>query len=497
WGYDFRPPYLRIADIRQLLPDVPVLALTATATAEVVTDIQAKLGFKSENVFRKSFLRKNLVYAVLKEEDKLNRLLRMCNRVMGSGIVYVRNRRRTREISDFLLKNKIVSDYYHAGLETPERNRKQAAWISGKIRIMVCTNAFGMGIDKPNVRLVVHMDLPDSLEAYFQEAGRAGRDENKSWAVLLFDQSDITDLKDNLALSYPQPDKIREVYQALGNYCQLPAGSGKGQSFNFELLEFCRQYRLQHVVAFNALKILEKEGYILLDDSSDSPSLLHVKCKKEDLYRFQVEKPQYDPFIKLLLRSYTGLFTTFAKINEAELARRGEMELNSVISMLSSLQKYGLIVYVPRRNKPQIIFTTQRFDSKNVYFTDKHYFDRYKASAQRIASVIDYAVRTDRCRSQILLDYFNETGSVRCGECDACKGRNKMEMSDLELKTIIQKIETLLQKQPLVLDELISNTPDHKEDQVLKALQWLLDNDRITHDSENRYRLNLTGSEIQ
>ncbi|HHN47896.1 MAG TPA: ATP-dependent DNA helicase RecQ, partial [Bacteroidales bacterium] len=352
WGYDFRPPYLRIAAIRVFLPNVPVLALTATATPRVVKDIQDKLGFAAENVFKQSFERKNLTYVVQLEENKLGRLLKICDRIKGTGIVYVRNRRRTREISDFLNSQKVSANFYHAGLDPATRNKRQTAWMTGQTRVMVSTNAFGMGIDKPNVRFVVHMDLPDSLEAYFQEAGRGGRDGNTSYAVVLYEKADIIDLRHNHELSYPAIDLIKKVYHALGNYFQLATGSGKDRSFDFELSEFCNQYRLNPVTTFSALKFLEKEGYLMLSEDVGSPSLVNIKTKKENLYRFQVENPMYDPFIKLLLRSYSGLFTTFARISEAEIARRMPMPINDVIKTLHTLNQAGLITYVPRKEKP-------------------------------------------------------------------------------------------------------------------------------------------------
>lgn len=487
WGYDFRPPYLRIAAIREFLPNVPVLALTATATPDVVKDIQEKLGFAKENLFQKSFERTNLTYVVQKEENKLGRLLKICNRIQGTGIVYVRNRRRTKEISDFLNTQKISADFYHAGLDPATRDKRQTAWMNGQTRVVVSTNAFGMGIDKPNVRFVVHMDLPDSLEAYFQEAGRGGRDGLQSYAVVLYENSDVIDLKHNLALSYPAIDVVKKVYHSLGNYFQLATGSGKDRGFDFELSEFCNQYKLNQVVAFNALKFLEKEGYIMLSEDVGAPSLVNIKTNKENLYRFQVENPVYDAFIKLLLRSYSGLFTMFVRISEAEIARRMPMQLSDVIKNLQVLNQFGLITYVPRKNKPQLVFLTERLDVTSLQISKQHYHDRMKSAEKRIGSVINYVSGTNKCRSQLLLEYFGEKSSQRCGRCDVCIERNKLDLSDFEFKKVAEQLEPLITGKALNLEEIVDSIKGLNEDKVIKAFRWLLDNDKIVATVDNRF----------
>lgn len=280
WGYDFRPSYLEIAKLRELQPKVPVLALTATATPEVVKDIQEKLRFKKANVLQKSFERKNLAYVVIGEEDKLSRLLKVVNNVGGTGVVYVRNRKKTQEVAAFLQKNKIPADFYHAGLTPGERSQKQDSWIKNKTRVIVATNAFGMGIDKPDVRFVVHLDLPDSLEAYFQEAGRAGRDEGKAYAVMLYNEADINDLKSNVEMSFPSVEEIRQTYQALANYYQLAVGSGEGAAFDFDISELCRNYKLEPVTVFNSIRFLEKEGYISATEAVYQPSRINFTLNK-------------------------------------------------------------------------------------------------------------------------------------------------------------------------------------------------------------------------
>ncbi|MDP2423131.1 MAG: ATP-dependent DNA helicase RecQ [Bacteroidales bacterium] len=487
WGYDFRPPYLRIAEIRQLLPDIPVLALTATATPAVVIDIQSRLKFKYRNLFQQSFQRSNLTYVVQQEEDKLGRILKICNNIRGTGIVYVRNRRRTREIAEFLVKNKIPADYYHAGLETLQCDKRQTAWMQGQSRVIVATNAFGMGIDKPNVRFVIHLDLPDSLEAYFQEAGRAGRDLNASWAVVLYQKNDIIDLRHSLSISYPPLQTIKNVYESLGNYLQLATGSGKDVSFDFDLHDFGRQYKVKPIIAYNALKFLEKEGYIMLNEEIGAPSMIHMTMNKENLYRFQVENMIYDPFIKLLLRSYTGLFSGYAKINESEIARRAGIETGKVVELLILLDKSGVINYVPRKQKPQIVFTTERLDVSHLHISPENYGDRLESAKQRVESVIQYMTSSTKCRSQLLLAYFGETDGQRCGKCDVCIELNRIELSELEFKAIYDQLEKLLKQKTRSINELVDGVSGANEDKVIKAIQWLHDHDKITTTDDQKY----------
>ena len=488
WGYDFRPPYLKVADIRRFLPGVPVLALTATATADVIKDIQQKLGFSKENVFRKSFERKNLTYLVIKEEDKLGRLLRILRKVQGPGIVYVRNRRKTAETASFLNKQGIRADFYHAGLDVKARDHKQEAWIREVNRIMVATNAFGMGIDKPNVRVVVHLDLPDSLEAYFQEAGRGGRDEKRAYAVILVQPSDIIRLKDNIDKEYPPPEKIREVYQALGNYLQLPVGSGKDEPFNVDINAFSRNYGFNPVIAFSALRLLEREGYLALNEGIENPSRIHFEAGREEIYRYQVQNKSLDPFIKLLLRSYSGVFTEFVPVNEAELARRAEVTEEDVRKNLTFLQKGGILTYVPGSAKPQIIFITERMETKNLLFTQEHYHARKKMAVTRMEAVREYANSADACRSQVLLGYFGEGNAQRCGRCDVCLERNKMDLNEIEFEAIREFIRELLEKGPKTLPELVFNCGQFSEDHVLLVIRWLQDKGVVELDDTQRYK---------
>ncbi len=489
WGYDFRPPYLQIAEIRQFLPKVPVLALTATATPEVIGDIQKRLGFIRENVFRKSFERKNLTYVLVKEEDKLGRLLRIVKKVPGPGIVYARNRKKTVDTAAFLNRNGIRADFYHAGLEMAQRSRKQDEWLREETRIMVATNAFGMGIDKPNVRLVVHLDLPDSLEAYFQEAGRGGRDEKRSYAALLYHESDLVRLQENLEMEYPPVDRIKDVYHALGNHFQLPVGSGKDESFEFEIYAFARNFGFNPAIVFNSLKFLEREGYLFLNEGMESPSRIHLEASREDIYRFQVENKSYDGFIKLLLRSYSGVFTEFVAIYEEELARRASMKEIEVSAMLRNLQKHGILSYSPRPLKPRIVFTTERLDRPNLQISAEHYHDRKKMARARMESVMAYATTEDVCRSQLLLHYFGEDKAPRCGRCDVCLERNKMKLNELEFDQISRQIRDLLKEGPKTLPELSFGRSSYPEDHILQVLRWLVDKGTVTRDEQQRYEL--------
>lgn len=486
WGYDFRPPYLSVAKIKDYLPNVPVIALTATATPDVVVDIQQKLLFKQPNVFQKSFARKNLTYVVIEDEEKLQRLLKIANWTKGSGIVYVRSRRKTVEIAEFLEKNSIRATYYHAGLDIKTREQKQVLWLRDQKRVMVATNAFGMGIDKPNVRFVVHLDTPDSLEAYFQEAGRAGRDELSSYAVLLYEKNDLIELWNNFAISFPEPELIKTIYQALGNYLQLVVGSGKNLAFPFDIYRFSETYNFKPNIVFNALKFLEKDGLLVMNDTIGTPSRVCFRMQKDDLYRFQVENARYDAFIKLILRSYGGLFTDFVKISETELANRGGLSKEDVVKYLQLLHKMEVLEYIPVKTSPEIIYTVERMDIKDISISPANYRIRKEAAQKRLEKVLEYTT-SNHCRAQLLLDYFGETDSKRCGKCDVCVERNKAELSELEMDTIVNIIKPYLSDQPHNDFEVVKLVQGIPEEKILKALQWLKDNNKIKQAGGNRF----------
>ena len=487
WGYDFRPPYLQIARIRPFIPGVPILALTATATPKVVRDVQQKLEFQRENLFQQSFERQNLIYVVIKEENKLNRLLKIIEKVKGPGIIYVRNRRETKKIATFLTKNKIPADYYHAGLDPKTRDRKQQAWMLEEKRVIVATNAFGMGIDKPNVRFVVHLDVPDCIEAYFQEAGRGGRDLKRSYAVLLYEKADILDARHNQKKAYPELNTIKDIYQALGNYFQLPIGSGMDESFDFEISGFSEQFNFQPVIVFSALRFLEREGYVMLNEGMNNPSRIFIKANKESLYRFQVANETYDYFLKTLLRSYPGLFTDFVIIREAELAKRLTMKSDQVVKNLKFLAKQGILDYLPQATKPTITYLQERLDPRNLHISPENYRLRLQEATRRLDAMVSYVESTNKCRSQSLIAYFGERNTKRCGKCDVCLERNKLSLNEREFDEVIRRIKPLLKEKPATIEEIVTTASPLHEDKVLLAIRWLLDNGKIIAAGDHFY----------
>jgi len=486
WGYDFRPPYLKIADIRPLFPNVPLLALTATATIKVAADIQDKLKFTSGNVFRGDFYRPNLSYVVYKEENKLARLLKILKSVPGQGIVYVRNRKKTRETADFLKFNNISANYYHAGLTAKERSVRQSDWVQGYTRVIVCTNAFGMGIDKPDVRTVVHLDLPDSVEAYFQEAGRAGRDGKKSYAVLLYDEADLIDGENNLELNFPELEFIRKVYQALGNYFSLAVGTGRDLVFDMDITAFAKQYNMNPVLAFNALKFIEREGYISLNESMHTQSRFIYNVNKGDLYKFQVENPHFDMLIKTMQRSYGGSFTEPVAINEAELARRLETNEQTIKEALIRLHAMEIITYFPVTDKPQLSFLSELVKPEHISISPEIYRHRKDDARTRFNALVEYVSSNNKCRSQALIDYFGQK-SPKCGICDVCIEENKSVLSELEFNRIVEIVKPMLQLNNLSISEIIDACDGFNAEKVIKAVTWLVDSGRVKQVNRDIY----------
>ena len=484
WGYDFRPSYLKIAELRRLLPGVPVLALTATATPVVVDDIQEKLLFAAPNVRSTSFARANLAYVVRQKEDKMGYLVKSLKRAGGSGIVYVRNRRGTREIAELLRKNGIAADYYHAGLNNEVRHRRQDDWISNKIRVIVATNAFGMGIDKPDVRFVLHVDLPDSLEAYFQEAGRAGRDGKKSMAVLLYNRSDKLKLQKHLSVVFPSLEYVRRIYEAIGNFLQVAVGFGKNQLFDFPLETFAEKYHFQVAQVYHSMKIIQRQGYFEFSEEVDSPSRVYFMVSRDELYSFQIANEAYDGFIKLLLRSYTGLFTGYVMVEEELLATRAGTTAEVIAGFLKQLNNHRIIDYVPRRKSPYIFYTRDRVEQERLIFSRENYDLRKQDFMRRIEAVIQYASSTTKCRSQILLGYFGEKDAQRCGICDVCQERNQLGLSRLEFDKILTSIREGL-SEPLLPEELMFRLGPENEN-ARNLLRWLLDNEKIVRRVDNR-----------
>jgi ATP-dependent DNA helicase RecQ len=479
WGYDFRPSYLKLAEIRKAIPQVPVLALTATATKAVQKDICDKLLFRKKNIYKKSFERKNLSYVVFDEENKLGRLAKILNKVQGSSIVYVRSRRKTKDISEYLVKNKIKADYYHAGLSADNRSRVQDSWMKDNVRVIVATNAFGMGIDKKNVRTVVHLDLPDSPEAYFQEAGRAGRDELQAYAVLIYNQSDIISLKENIEVSFPEVSEIKRVYSALANFYQVPVGSAKDVNYDFDIAKFSSAYNLKPIHVHACLKILELQGLISVADSVDMHSRIHVLTKHSELYEFQVRNPMLDHVIKTILRSHEGVFDNYVSVNEKELAARTGISVVELTSNLTLLNSLKVISYLPANDAPQLTYLTERLDEKDIRIDRQHLSERKERQIKRVDAMIDYASKTTRCRSQMLLHYFGEDIEHRCGACDYCLQRNKLALSDLEFTNAYTKVKSLLAHDPIELEKVIGQIDNLREEKSTKVIEWLLDNNKV------------------
>lgn len=486
WGYDFRPPYLKIAEIRPYFPNVPVLALTATATPEVAKDIQEKLAFKNALFIQKSFARKNLVYYVAKDENKLEVLLKLVKKQNGSGIVYVRNRKKTKEIADLLNQHKISASWYHAGLDSRVRDERQKKWKEGFIRIIVATNAFGMGIDKDNVRFVAHLDLPDNPEAYFQEAGRAGRDGKKAYSIIFWENADLINLERNFENSYPPIANIKQVYQALGNYLQLAIGSGKSQSFKFDIVDFSRQYQISPLIAFNSLKILEKQGLILMNDAIHKPSKVKMLLEGGDLYRFQVDHPKFDNLIKYLLRNYSGIFQDYTNINEMQIQNTFKIDKEQLSALFNRLSKMQVLDYQAETNHPEIVFVSERLHENDIYISPENYQKRKDAAQKRLQAMKNYVLSDHKCRSQLLLAYFGEELSQRCGMCDVCLKRNKTQLSKLEFDQAVEIIKPMLKNKPMMLDELVFEVDSIDAERLLNAIQWLQENGKIEEDKHQK-----------
>lgn len=485
WGYDFRPSYLKIATLRDHISDkVPFLALTASATPQVIDDIMSKLAFRGKNVLRTSFDRKNISYLVRKVEDKGTYLVKTLQKAKGSGIVYVRSRKRCKEVAELLVANGISADFYHAGLPDELRDKKQASWAEGETRVIVATNAFGMGIDKAEVRFVVHWDIPDSIENYFQESGRAGRDNKPAFAVLLYSQADKNRLFESMRKKFPPVDKIKDIYEALCNFLQVPLGSGKDNVFDFNMSDFVSRYRLPVIETYNSLQFLQREGYLEFTEEINNPSRIHFTVGRDDLYKFQVANEAFDGFIKLLLRSYTGMFSGFVPVNEDALSRKSAATHDTVYQYLVKLSTLNIIRYIPGKKTALVIFTEERLDRRALLISPDNYLHVKEKYEIRLNRMIEFAESDNRCRSMILLDYFGEE-SDRCGICDVCRKRNELDLSKYEFDLILEEIKTVLGEKSPDAEELVKLI-DFPEDKVIKVIRWLLDHKKILSDNEHK-----------
>lgn len=475
WGYDFRPAYLKIAEIRELLPEVPVLALTATATPEVVTDIQTRLKFREGNVFRMSFERKNLAYIVRKTDNKTKELLYILQRISGSAIIYVRNRRRTKEITELLMNEGITADFYHAGLDNAVKDLRQKRWQSGEVRVMVATNAFGMGIDKPDVRIVLHLDLPDSPEAYFQEAGRAGRDGEKAYAVILYSKSDKTTLHKRVVDTFPDKEYILNVYEHLQYYYQMAMGDGFQCIREFNLEEFCRKFKYFPVPVDSALKILTQAGYLEYTDEQDNSSRILFTIRRDELYKLREMGKEAEALIQSILRSYTGVFTDYAYISEESLAVRTGLTRQQIYNILVTLTKRRIVDYIPRKKTPYIIYTRERLELRFLHIPPSVYEERKARYEARIKAMEEYVTTENICRSRMLLRYFGEKNEHNCGQCDVCLSKRATDnLSEESYEEVKRQILDLLSHSPLTPAETADQIKAEKED-IGQVIRYLLD----------------------
>jgi ATP-dependent DNA helicase RecQ len=483
WGYDFRPAYLEIAAVKEILPNVPLLALTATATKKVRTDICDKLKFRQHNIICGSFERKNLSYVVFHAEDKMQRMQNIFSKVKGSGIVYVRTRAHAEGLSKQLKSFSVNTDFYHAGLDSAMRSKKQDAWKSGKTRVIVATNAFGMGIDKPDVRTVIHYEMPDNIEAYYQEAGRAGRDGERSYAVMLYNKTDITSIEKRAEQTFPDIKDIRNIAQAVANYYQIPVGAAQGESYEFDISNFCSTYRMNAVVVLHALKILEAEGYISLSESVALPSRIYFPVSHEQLYNLRVSQPKFDSFIKVILRLYGGVFDRYTNILEEEIASKLNVGVRDAIALLEKLQELNAVNYIPRSDNPRITFLMPREDARYLNISPEHLHDRRKRFEERARAMIHYSESENRCRSKMLLEYLGEENAGECGTCDVCIRKKKSGLSEEQFSAVSNSVQSILLDHPQPLSKLLGTIPNIKDEQAMQVVQWMLDNEKIRYSS--------------
>lgn len=487
WGYDFRPSYLKISLIRELFPDIPVLALTASATPVVVDDIMDKLGFKERNVYARSFSRDNLSYIVRNDFDKERRLINVLTNTSGSAIVYVRSRRRTREIADMLVRNGISADYYHAGLDATEKNEKQNNWKTDGVRVMVATNAFGMGIDKPDVRTVVHYDIPSSLEEYYQEAGRAGRDGKEAFAVLLVSRADKGRLTRMLSEMFPPKDFIRRVYELAGNFVNVAVGDGYNSVYEFNFALFLKTYDLPPLTTRSAMRLLTQAQYFEFVEEVTMQSRVMITANKSELYSVKLDEAGERVF-NMLLRSYTGLFADFVYINESVIARRADVDEQKVYETMLQLSRMHILQYVPRKSTPYLYYTTSRELPKYIDMPRSVYEDQYKRLKERIEAMKRFSFGDDDCRVNVMLRYFGEKPEAPCGKCDVCRSRNRNRLTKGDRQSIKDSIIYMVGNAPRSLDYIVAESR-YAEDDVIEAVRALLSSHILSIDDSDMISL--------
>lgn len=489
WGYDFRPPYLRIASLRKELPGIPVLALTASATPDVQKDICERLEFSHYEIFRQSFERANLSYSTFKVDSKINKIIEIVCRVPGSSIVYCKSRKRAKEISELLQLQDISSNYYHAGLPQEERNKRQEDWIKNKTRVIVCTNAFGMGIDKPDVRTVVHADVPDSLEYYYQEAGRAGRDGKTAYAALLYDDRDIQELQELAAIRFPSQDEIRVVYQAVANYLQLPSGEGGGQYYDFDISDFLRKFRLQSHTVFYSLKALEQDGWLAFNEQVFLPSSVVFTTSKEYLYVFEKENPLLEPVVKTLLRAYEGIFDYPSPVSEKVIGSLLKKDAVEIKKQLMQLHQAGLIDYLPQKDTPQLFLLRSRIKAEDLVIDMTQYNRRKEEFHKRMKQMIRYVKEDMQCRSRFIGLYFGDNKIKACGICDNCLKHKSTRLTKDEFDTIHHRIINMVKYEPLHTRELMLKLNGINKEKAWKVLEFLQVENKIEMDYNGKINL--------
>jgi ATP-dependent DNA helicase RecQ len=473
WGYDFRPSYLQIHKLREQLPKVSIIALTASATPAVQQDIINHLQLYQPKIFLQSFTKENISFSVFKVESKINKLIQILTNVEGSAIVYCKNRRLTKQVADLLHLQNIAADYYHAGLAQEQRNKKQQTWMNNELRVIVCTNAFGMGIDKPDVKVVIHYDMPECLENYYQEAGRAGRNGSRAFAVLLYQQQDINELKLLPNKRFPEVATIRKIYQYLSDYLQIPIGIGADNYYNFDLLTFCKNFKVDSFTAVAVLKILEQEGFLIVNESIFLPARVQFTANKFLLEDFEKSHPTLEPVMKCLLRTYEGIYDNSIAINEKQIAKLCGLSYDSVYADLLSLQSFGIINYLPQKETPQIHFLLNRASANDLLINTADYFERKKVFTERVHTMLTYIELQQTCRNKFIANYFGDATTVNCGSCDNCLSKKLKGLNEQEVKTIQEKILAAVDNSIMTVEQLTSRLSSSQQKKYFIVLQFL------------------------